>query len=79
MCINFLQKVGIYWHFEAAKLLPGCKHHEEIMVAGLLCIYILWLGFELQVFGVKTRFELGIVEGWMPRMAIVRIEFHIDT
>jgi len=35
----------------------------EMMVAGLLCIYILWLGFELQVFGVKTGFELGIVEG----------------
>ena len=33
------------------------------MVAGLLCIYILWLGFELQVFGVKTGFQLGINEG----------------
>ena len=66
--INQCAKVGIYWHFEAAKLLAGCKHHEEMMVAGLLCIYILWLGFELQVFASKLDLSWELLKagcrGW---------------
>ena len=36
---------------------------EEMLVAGLLCVYVLWLGVELQIFGAKSGYELGVLEG----------------
>lgn len=35
----------------------------EMLVAGLLCVYVLWLGVELQIFGAKSGYELGVLEG----------------
>ena len=32
-------------------------------MAGLLAVYVLWLGLELQIFGVKTGYQLGVLEG----------------
>jgi hypothetical protein len=36
---------------------------EEMLVAGLLCVYVPWLGVELQIFGAKSGYELGVLEG----------------
>ncbi|CAK8992434.1 unnamed protein product [Durusdinium trenchii] len=37
--------------------------HYEMCVAALLSVYVLWLGFELQVYGARTAVEIGLFPG----------------
>ena len=34
-----------------------------MLVAALLAVYVLWLGFELQVYGVRSGRQLGLFAG----------------
>ena len=36
---------------------------KEMLVAALLAVYVLWLGFELQVYGVRSGRQLGLFAG----------------
>lgn len=36
---------------------------KEMCVAALLSVYVLWLGFELQVYGARTAVEIGLFPG----------------